>query len=98
MKKITFYMNGICNESKILHGYENTLRAIQENRPDIHTTQIMLLKGSLFEKGYRIFVQETDAEVFEIKLGTDNERTDREIRTGHNLANLLVVGEFAKRE
>jgi len=57
------------------------------------TTQILLCKTSLIEKGYRIFVYPKIGERFEITLGAC-ECTNREIRIGHNIANLIVSGEF----
>lgn len=58
------------------HGYYETLKSIYDNEPKIYTTQLSLLHGSLFEKGYKIFVRERDKDMFEIKLGK-NERTGR---------------------
>lgn len=78
------------------HGYMNTEQAIKHNMPNIHTLQMSLLSTSLFEKGYRIFIHETNGEVYEIKLGTNNERTNREIKKSHNLLKMWMSGEFKK--
>lgn len=84
------------NESTdILHSYAKTKKAIDEDFPIIMTTQILLCKTSLIEKGYRIFVYPKIGERFEITLGAC-ECTNREIRIGHNIANLIVNGEFCR--
>lgn len=100
-KIITFYMDYHPEDKSIptdvKHGYYETLDAIESGIGEIHTTQIVLLSTRLWMEGYRTFVREMDGEIFEIRLG-DNERTNREIREGHNLCKMLVAGEFAKTE
>ena len=80
------------------YGYRNTEQAIKHNMPNIHTLQMSLLSTSLFEKGYRIFIHDFNHDMYEIKLGTDNERTNREIKMEHNLFKLWINGEFEKGE
>lgn len=47
--------------------------------------QMGLFSTRLFELGYRIFIHESPLRQYEIKLGGDNARTNREIKMGHNL-------------
>jgi hypothetical protein len=75
------------------HGWVNTIRAINNNVEQIHTTQMGVLTTKLFEFGYRIFIHPYDSDSYEIKLG-HNETTNREITMSNNLFNLWKSGEF----
>lgn len=77
----------------LYYGWVDTIRAINSNIEQIHTTQMGVLTTKLFEFGYRIFVHPYDDEHYEIKLGS-NDCTDREIKMEHNLFNLWKAGEF----
>ena len=97
-KFIAFFMDeedieDICVDFK--HGYYETLKAIESGEENIYTTQLSLLKTSLFRRGYKVYVREKDKDMFEIKLGT-NERTNKEIKECHNLEKMLIAGNLLK--
>lgn len=78
---------------EIIHSYAKTKEAIEKDFPVILTTQVMLCKTSLIERGYRIFIYPKIGERFEVTLGAC-ECTDRELRMCHNLPNMLINGAF----
>lgn len=95
MKEIHFYTDYSCVPDYIRFdcGWYDTLKSIV-TEDIVHTTQMALLSTTLFVDGFRIFIHERLGDVYEIKLGGDNERTDREIRPGHDLFRLWSAGEF----
>lgn len=44
-----------------------------------------------------IFIHESENKFYEIILGSGNERTNREIKMGHNLFKMWKSGEFDRR-
>lgn len=97
-KEIHFYADWISfmdhsGSCDLAHTWATTLKAIQILDPVIHTTQMGLLSTMLWEAGYRIFIHEND-EMYEVKLGCENARTNRELRMGHNLFKMWMNGEF----
>lgn len=77
--------------------WEDTSHAISMCADVIHTTQMGLLSTSLLVKDYRVFIHDDRFEPqtsYEIKLGCDNERTNREIKVSHNLFKMWACGEF----
>jgi hypothetical protein len=78
------------------NSYSSAKGKIDEGLIKILTTQMALLNTSLFEKGYQIFIHD-DSGIYEIKLGSDNKRTKREIRMCHDLFKLWESGEFRGR-
>lgn len=78
------------------HSWITTQEQIENGKNIIHTTQMGLLNTRLFELGYRIFIHEYELEYYEIVLGSGNERTNREIKMGHNLFKMWQSGEFMR--
>ena len=95
-----FYLD-MRNSEGLIHkyfylGYMETEEAIYNDETMIHTLQMCCLDTSLFRLGYRIFIHEESGDVYEVKLGTDNERTNRELKEGHNIFKMWLSGEFEK--
>jgi len=97
-KEITFILDerNIKDNKVVYHGYYNSCYALFCHEEKIFTTQIALLDTKLFNKGYKIFIREYDGSTFEIKLGCNNTRTNKEIKESHNLQKLLLSGIFSK--
>lgn len=79
----------------VFHSWNATKNQIRIGKSTIHTTQMGLLSTELIESGYRIFIHESDTEYYEIVLGSKNERTDKALRTAHNLFKMWQAGAFA---
>lgn len=80
----------------VFHSWNTTKNQIKIGKSTIHTTQMGLLSTELIELGYRIFIHETKTESYEIVLGSGNERTDKALRTAHNLFKMWQAGAFNK--
>lgn len=59
----------------------------------VYTTNVIMCTTHLFDLGYRIFVHAATYEKLEITLGQCT-RTNKELKMGDNLPNLLLAGEF----
>lgn len=70
--------------------------AVQIENPMIYTFQVITCTTDLFKHGYRIFVHVAPDDEYEITLGSCD-RTNREIKMGHCLYNLILSGEFDKK-
>ena len=80
----------------VFHSWNTTQNQIRIGKSTIHTTQMGLLSTELIELGYRIFIHESKPESYEIVLGSGNERTDKALRSAHNLFKMWQAGAFVK--
>lgn len=74
--------------------WNGTHKAINDGIEYVETMQMGLLSADLWELGYRIFIHEPNGKSYELKLGGDNERTDKELRIAHNLFKMWRAGSF----
>lgn len=72
-----------------LVSFEETKRALNTGKKIIYTTQTYFLQTDRISEGYRLFIH-APSEEFEIKLGGDNNWTEKEIRLAHNLCKLIL--------
>jgi hypothetical protein len=93
-KEIHFYLYE--PEFPIYHSWNDIRDALRFDAPIIHTTQMGRLDTCWLEFGYKIFIHESENEMYEIKLGYNNERTNREIKIYHNLFEMWQSGEFSR--
>lgn len=90
-----YYPGDIIDERvECVHSYFDTERKIQNNHKEIHTTQLCFLTTNLFAMGYRVLMHEAVDDFYEITLGSDNTRTNRDIRMSNNLLAMWRGGVF----
>ena len=89
------------NEKDVLVSYKETkeatdvfLRGVLNEDLVIKTTQTRFISTLYLQANIRLFIHFGNDNTTEVKLGRDNERTEREIKPGHNLENLVLAGEF----
>lgn len=98
-KQISFYTDidnvpdAVLDRGKLCMDWHNTEVALARGDEQIHTLQMGYLSAALFLKEYQVFVTDFDG-TYEIQLGNENTRTDREISQNHNLFTLWFNGEF----
>lgn len=80
----------------VFNSWNTTQNQIRIGKSTIHTTQMGLLSTELIELGYKIFIHESETESYEISLGNGNERTDKALRSAHNLFKMWQAGAFSK--
>ena len=77
-----------------LHDYTSVNNAILGGMEVLHTTNTHFCNTKyIVDLNYRIFAHMKN-ECVEIKLGSNNKNTSREIKIGHNLEKLLLSNEF----
>lgn len=81
----------------VFHSWDLTENQIGIGTNIINTTQMGLLSTELIEKGYRIFIHESEESSYEIVIGGKNERTNKALRLAHNLFKMWRAGTFDKK-
>lgn len=81
-----------CNK-KMYNTVHDVQKALQENVNEINTYNVIMATGDLVDRGYIIKVYPYKGGEFAIEIGMPTV-SGREIRKTHNLARLLISGEF----
>lgn len=101
-KKIHFYTYEVKDKylPKILSGFNETRKAIEEDCEEICTTQMILLDTSLIEKGYEIWIHEEKREPYYIcqnkkfPILLDCDIIDKQLKVSHCLYRFWLGGGF----
>ena len=73
--------------------YDNTLKVLEKDlKSIIHTTQIHFFSTRYIHQ-YELYAHK-DGKTIHVQLGNNNPSTERIIKEGHDLENLLLAGEF----
>ena len=82
-------------DGSVCKTYGETMKLINEKQTVIHTTLTTFASTRYMEEGYKLFIHPcSNAKPFEIKYGTGNRGTNRQINPVHNIEGLLLAGEF----
>lgn len=94
-KLIVYFSNGYPEDTYVT--YEDTMNCLNNrSKKEIHTTIPTVISSQWLCDGNELFIMSNKTGLFEIKLGSENRGTNREIKAGVNILKLLLSGEFGE--